>query len=78
MLRARTSDGSFILGLDAENVRRLKKGKPILVRLPEMGGTDTVLLMYGETLADVRRELEQSIGRPLPIPTEIKKGSKEP
>ena len=73
MLRARLSNGLFILGLDAENVRRLKAGKPILVALAEMGGTDDVAIMYGDTLADIQRELEQSQGSPLPKPTPLDK-----
>ena len=58
MLRARRHDGVFILGIAAENVRRLKAGQPIMVSLAEMGGKDDVIIMYGETLQDIARELE--------------------
>lgn len=68
MLRARLSNGSFLLGIDAENVRRLQAGKPIVVSLAEMGGTDDILIMYGDTLADIQRELEAASGKPLPAP----------
>lgn len=68
MLRARTSSGVFILGLDAENVKRLKEGLPILVSLAQMGGADDVCICYGETLDDIRRELEAASGAPLPAP----------
>lgn len=73
MLRARASDGTFILGIDAENVKRLKEGKPIVVSLAELGGHDDVLIMYGETLQDIVRELEQASGSKLPVPTPINK-----
>lgn len=73
MIRARASNGTFILGIDAENVKRLKDGKPILVSLAEMGGKDDVLIMYGETLQDIQRELEEASGSKLPAPTPINK-----
>jgi hypothetical protein len=66
MLKARTNSGTFILGLDAENIARLKEGKPILVSLAEIGGTDDVLIMYGDTIDAIKQELEKSTGRPLP------------
>ena len=68
MLRARLSNGAFLLGLDAENVGRLMKGQPIVVSLAQLGGKDDVIIMYGDTLADIARELEQSSGHPLPEP----------
>lgn len=66
MLRARSSNGIFFLGLDAENVRRLKEGKPILVKLAQLGGTDEVCIMYGETVQDIANELEKASGQKLP------------
>jgi hypothetical protein len=66
MLRARLNNGVFILGLDAENIRRLKDGKPILVSLAELGGTDDVLIMAGETLNDIAADLEKVTGQKLP------------
>jgi hypothetical protein len=71
MLRARTSDGLFILGLDAENIRRLMAGEPVLVSLAEMGGTDDVMIMAGETLDDIKRELETASGQELPTPKSL-------
>lgn len=73
MLRARIQGGPFILGIDAENVKRLKAGKPILVSLVELGGTDDVLIVYGDTLADIQRELEAASGSPMPPATPINK-----
>lgn len=71
MLRARASNGTFILGLDAENIKRLMAGQPILVSLAEMGGTDDVLIMAGQILQDIARELEEASGAPLPKPTPL-------
>jgi hypothetical protein len=71
MLLARASNGVFILGLDAENIRRLMAGKPILVPLAEMGGTDDVLIMAGETLMAILRELETASGQELPEPKSL-------
>lgn len=72
MLKARLSNGAFVLGIDAENVRRLKKGQPIRVDLGELGGTDQVFIMYGETLQDIQREIEAAAGSPLPPYTVLK------
>lgn len=71
MIRAKTSDGVFILGIDAENVKRLKDGKPIIVCLAELGGTDDVIIMYGDTLDDVEAELKEAFGQ-LPTPTDLR------
>jgi predicted ThiF/HesA family dinucleotide-utilizing enzyme len=68
MLRARMSNGVFILGLDAENIKRLKEGKPILISLAELGGTDDVLIMFGKTIEDIKQELVKAFGG-LPKPT---------
>lgn len=75
MIRARASNGVFILGIEKENVRRLKNGQPILVSLLELGGTDDVLIMYGETLEDIKKELEQF--DKLPDTTKLKKARNE-
>jgi hypothetical protein len=67
MIRVTLSDGRFLFGIDAENVRRLKEGKPLNLDLTTMGGTDKVLVMYGETMTDIVRELEEASGQKLPI-----------
>lgn len=67
MIRATLSDGRFLFGIDAENVRRLKAGMPLIFDLTLTGGTDTVLIVYGETMADILRELESKNGGPLPV-----------
>lgn len=65
MIRARLSNGDFLFGLDAENVRRLTEGQPIVVDLHPLGGEHRVCIMYGRTLDDIRRELEAATGQPL-------------
>ncbi len=65
MIRARSSNGDFIFGLDAENIRRLTAGKPIVVDLAKMGGQGRVLITYGETLDDVMRDLQEATGQTL-------------
>jgi hypothetical protein len=66
LLIARLSDGRFVIGIDSENMRRLKKGEPMKLDLVNFGGVDSALLMYGESLGDVMRELEKALGRKLP------------
>jgi len=62
MLKARASNGVFILGIDAGNMARLKAGRPIMVSLAEMGGADDVLLVYGETAESILVELQSATG----------------
>lgn len=65
MLIAKLSSGTILLGIDAENVKRLKAGQPILKSLAQFGGTDDVVIVYGDSLKDIQRELEKHFG-PLP------------
>lgn len=66
MIRARLSNGTFVFGIDAENVKRLRLGKPIVIDLAELGGTDKLCIMYGTTMADILREMEEATGQKLP------------
>jgi hypothetical protein len=66
MMRIRLSSGAFIIGLDAEDIRRLTNKEPIFIDLEKIGGTDKVLIMAGETLNDVAKEIEKKIGVTLP------------
>lgn len=66
MLRIKMSDGLFVFGLDAENIRRLTTGQPIHIDLKGLGGTDEILIMAGETLADVAKEIEKETGIAIP------------
>lgn len=66
MIRVRMSDGLFIMGVDAENIRRLKDGEPLNIDLRPLGGTDRVVIIYGDTLLEIARDLERATGAPLP------------
>lgn len=66
MIKARLSDGRFILGLDAINVQRLQAGQPIACSLAQVGGTDDLIIMFGPTLQDIVDQLQQANGGPLP------------
>ncbi len=58
MIKAKLGD-TYILGIDKENVTRLQDNKPILIDLSIFGLPGKMVVMYGETLDDVRAELEQ-------------------
>lgn len=51
-----------IFGIDAENVKRMKNGRGLLIDMGEMGlpGWE-VIILYGETLDDIQKELEPLI-----------------
>lgn len=61
MIKARSigkdGDDLIIFGLSARNVELLKAGKPISIRMEELGLRGTVLIMYGETEQDIAAEL---------------------
>lgn len=61
------------MGLDAENVRRLKDGQPIEIDLAPLGGTDKVLLVFGETMQAILDELQEATGQKLPTPQPMPK-----
>jgi hypothetical protein len=54
-----TKDGRpmLLLGIEAENVKRLKEGQPIHVNGREDDLPIDVVIMYGETLQDVLDDL---------------------
>ncbi len=66
MIQARLSNGTFILGVDAENIRRLTAGLPIVVDFAKLGGRDRFMMVYGETYDAIVKELEESSGHKLP------------
>ena len=57
MLKARCNDGTMILGLDAENIRRLQAKKPILLDLAEVGGVGKIMIVAGATLQEIADDL---------------------
>ena len=76
MLIAHRTDGLMILGIDAENVRRLQLGQPIRVRLEPLGGEGQVVICYGPTLDHITDQLKSVFGKlpaevlPIPWPTD--------
>ena len=62
MIRARM-DGLLLLGIDAENVKRLKDGKPIHVHQAEVDNgvpITQVVITYGETLQHIVDEMKRA------------------
>lgn len=70
MLKAKTTNGVYIFGLTAENVKRLKEGEPIVINLAELGKGDRAIILYGETHQDLLDTLQASTDVPLPEPIE--------
>jgi len=62
MLRALCSDGFYLLGLDAENLRRLGEGDTLIVDLTEMGGKDKIRIIVGDTVESMRAMFEAAQG----------------
>lgn len=55
MLKARSTNGNrtlITLGLEAENIKRLKEGKPIHLHCDDLGFVGELLIFYGETQED--------------------------
>lgn len=52
----------YLFGLSAMNLAKLSGGQPIRVLLEGLGGVGEVVIMYGETEADIARELADLIG----------------
>lgn len=64
MIRAQAGN-HFLFGIAKENVRRLKAGEPIVVKLNEFGLTGpniSIVICYGETEEKLALELQELIG----------------
>jgi hypothetical protein len=68
---ARRADGGMILGfgITEGNLTRLREGRPMLIRLAELeipfdvtSRASEIVIFYGETEADIERDLQQFIG----------------
>lgn len=57
-----TGDPVIILGLSAENIRRLQDDQPIRVDLSEMGLTGQVVIFAGETEEAMTKTMMPLIG----------------
>lgn len=69
MIIALLDDGRFVVGIEERNVEMLKAGRPMLIDLRKCGGTDQIMVAYGNTLPELLKELERASGRPLPAPS---------
>lgn len=62
MIRAKGKNGTrdlMILGLSAENVKRLQEGKPVLKAMDDVGFPELdLLVLHGETEDDIREDLK--------------------
>lgn len=66
MIRAKLTNGDLLFGVDAENIRRLtKQRKHIVIDLAQFGHDFRIMIMYGDTMADIQKELE-AVNGPLP------------
>ena len=58
MIKAQTNKGDLILGLQKENIERLRKGEPIAFDFgtiyPELEGKKCIIL-FGETQGDIMK-----------------------
>jgi hypothetical protein len=57
MIRAKSNDGTIILGIDAENVKRLTQGDPILVKGETLAIEHDIYIVYGESLERLAEQL---------------------
>jgi len=55
MIKARIKN-NVLLGVDKENVKRLKQGKPIRVKGSDLGIEVDIFIVYGNTLSDIQKE----------------------
>ena len=62
----------LVLGISAENVIRLKEGKPIHITGEELGLECDVLLVYGETESQIYQDLQPMMGADTSVEPVIK------
>lgn len=65
MIKALCNNGDLVFGLSKENLTRLEKGEPILIKLKDMGLEDKrIMICYGETEKSIYDEMKEhfSIG----------------
>lgn len=78
MILARFTDGTFFVGIEQANIDKLKAGHPMQIDLSRVGGSDKVIVHYGNTLADVERELREHFGDGMPAkPSVLPDGTAE-
>ena len=57
MLKVKLTDGTIILGIDAENVKRLKDDKPIFVKGEDLMIDHNIYIVYGHEIKDIEDRL---------------------
>lgn len=57
MIKIKTKDGKVILGLEKENIKRLKQGKPIHIKGSDLGIENDIYIVYGNTKNDIMKDL---------------------
>jgi hypothetical protein len=66
MIKARAGN-VVILGLEARNVELLKEGKPMYIKLAELGLPDIgIVIMYGDTPDQIVARIESTTGLKVP------------
>ena len=56
MIKGILKDGTIFLGLDAENIKRLKEDKPIHIAAESLKIERDIFIVYGETLDKIIEE----------------------
>ena len=62
MIKAHLSDGSFLMGLSALNVQKLKEGLPIVFDGRPFGLSGQVIIVYGETEDQIMKDFLMASG----------------
>ena len=65
MIKAKVGS-AWIFGIDKRNIRNLRKDKPLMIKKEETGLSHDLFIIYGDTLEDVARNIEQATGCTLP------------
>lgn len=64
-----------ILGVDAENIKRLQEGQPMLIDMTKFGEFNKLAVFYGEKTQDIKNDIEKMTGLKLPdMPDKLKSG----
>lgn len=61
MIKAKIGN-TLLFGIDSENVKRLKEGKPIHIKGADVQLDCDIFIAYGDTLKDIAKEFD------LPLP----------
>ncbi len=62
MMKTNEGKDIILLGISRENILRLKEGKPIHVKGDELGVSQDIFIMYGDTEMEIYNELKPMMG----------------